>query len=137
MMDYKNACEKEVVDMHRFFSEWYTGVLPENDENFDRFYTVMNEKVGFVGTEGAVITKSDLIDWIKKAYGSHKPGAFAIEIKNFQYLAGHGDLHILGYEEWQLIAGNQIILETTTVLKEIKNHYNQLEWLRIHVTEKK
>ncbi len=136
-MDYKNACEKEVKDMHHFFTEWYTGVLPDNDENFARFYTVMNERVGFVGTQGAVISKSELIDWIKDAYGSHKKGAFEIEIKNFQYLAGHGGLHVLGYSEWQRIAGKQIILETTTVLKELINQYNQLEWLRIHVTEKK
>jgi len=106
-VDYKNICEKEVVDMHRFFTEWYTGVLPENDENFVRFY------------------------------GSHEKGAFDIEIKNFKYLAGHEGLHVLGYEEWQRVAGNQIILETTTVLKGIENRYNQMEWLRIHVTEKK
>ncbi len=136
-MDYKNTCKKEVVDMHRFFTEWYTAVLPENRENFARFHTVMNEKVGFVGTNGGVISKSELIGWIKDAYGSHEKGAFEIEIKNFQYLAGHGDLHVLGYEEWQYIGDDQIILETTTVLKDIQNHYNQLEWSRIHVTEKK
>jgi hypothetical protein len=102
-MNIKERCRKEVVDMHDFFTEWYTGLLTEDNETFRRFSDGMHHAVTFVGTDGDVVSKNGLIDWIKAAYRSHEPNCFSIEIKNFNYIAGSGGLHILTYEEWQYI----------------------------------
>ena len=31
-----SALEREIVELHRFFQDWYNGASPQNDETFAR-----------------------------------------------------------------------------------------------------
>ncbi len=129
--------KKEIEELHRFFVEWYTGILKNSEEHFSRFKDVMAGTVHFVGTDGSVADKNDLLNWIKQAWAGYATGEFNIKIKEFKLMHETKETALVSYQEWQNFRGKTLILVSSVLLSKTENRYNNLEWQHIHVSEKK
>jgi hypothetical protein len=89
----------EIESLHRFFVDWYTGVLDETA--FGRLDEALGPSFELVSPDGTVHDRADILGAIRDAYESHDPGTFDIEIRNVEVLADYDDVTLVRYEEWQ------------------------------------
>ena len=61
-MDIESHCRKEVVELHEFFQQWFTGELPQTDEAFDRFVSVMAESFHIVSPAGRIMQRDPILE---------------------------------------------------------------------------
>ena len=79
-----NKIEKEIIELHRFFEDWFNAKIENTDVNFNRFEKVMAEDFEIVFPSGIKTGRSDLVRNLKNAYGNReKPDKpFRIWIEN-------------------------------------------------------
>ena len=95
----KNA-EKEVIELHQFFQDWFNGVIPNTDEQFARFADVMADSFGMVPPNGRFISRTPLLDGLRSSYGRSQQSPGHIWIENFVTRQAGPDWLFAAYEEW-------------------------------------
>ncbi len=97
-MDIESNCRKEVVELHEFFQQWFTGELPQTEEALDRFVSVVAEGFHIVSPAGRIKQRDKILDAVRAGYRS---SAIKIWIKNHTHRLTIGDVALVTYEEWQ------------------------------------
>ena len=127
-------CEKEVVELHRFFQDWFNGVLPPTEEAFRRFDSVMAERFMIISPEGVPAEREELVDRLRQAHGiwrqTGQPGRIWIENLRVRHQVGQQAMVL--YEEWQEIEGESRGRLSTAVLQRRDHTPNGVEWLHVH-----
>jgi hypothetical protein len=127
-------CEKEVVELHQFFEEWFNGVLPPTDEAFRRFEVVMAERFMIISPEGVTTERQELAERLRQAHGiwrrTGRPGRIWIENLRVRHRVGQQAMVL--YEEWQEIDGETRGRLSTAVLQQRTATPNGVEWLHLH-----
>ncbi|MHA2366020.1 MAG: hypothetical protein ACXAC7_18825 [Candidatus Hodarchaeales archaeon] len=134
----KTACHSEIIELHDFFTKWYSATIVNTDEEFSRFKDVMSNDFELITPNGEIFRHENVIPLIKSSYSSRKPPnqSFEIEIKNYKHRFSIKSIHIATYEEWQTINKSISVRLSTVIFQETKNSYNNLEWLHVHETWK-
>lgn len=125
--------EEEIVRLHRFFVEWFTGRLPQTEAAFAAFADSMASGFAIVGPDGRLTELPALEQSLYNHHGHHDPQSFEIEIKNVVLRRAFGRWAIVTYEEWQQI-GEQRTGRLSTVVIEEELQNGRLEWLHVHET---
>ena len=129
----KNA-EKEVVELHQFFQDWFNGVIPNGDEQFDRFADVMADSFGMVPPNGRFVSRAPLLEGLRGSYGRSQQSPGRIWIENFvTRQTEHGWL-LATYEEWQSFDDKTTSRLSTVLLQENESAPNGFIWLHVHET---
>lgn len=129
----KKRCYSEVVELHRFFQDWFNGKLPVTDENFARCTAVLGPDFALIGPDGASTLRQPLINGLKQAHNSRSD--FRIWIKNFEVRQLLQDVTLATYEEWQQTGDSAATARLSTVLfREKTGTPNGVEWLHVHET---
>ncbi len=130
-MDIESDCRKEVVELHEFFQQWFTGELPQTDEAFDRFASVMAAGFHIVSPAGRIMQRDKILDAVRAGYRS---STLKIWIKNHTHRLTIGDVALVTYEEWQT-SGDETRGRLSTALLRVKaGLFNDLQWLHVHET---
>lgn len=128
------ACVREVYDLHRFFVDWMTGVLPREAEVFRRFTEVMAADFVIIGPRGIVTERDALIDELEAAHGVRAGEPFSIRIDDCLFRHAAADLCLVTYEEWQDIGDVVSGRMSTALLGARDGAPNGVEWRHVHET---
>ena len=126
----ENDVRVEIVEMHQFFVDWFSGKAEQSV--FDEFTSRFDNKVKYIGTGGALLDRTALLDYLGGARGIGSDFRIAIRDVQIQHLS---DSHIIAtYTEWQRQATFSDRPEngrrTTLVLSKSK----PFRWIHIHET---
>lgn len=140
-------CETEIVRLHDFFVDWFTGQVPDSDEEFQRVQGALMENFHLVAPSGTMMPREKLLVGLKTAYASRPHGLFGIAIKNVQVLHhsigdnNNNSMWVVSYEEWQTADGTETARLSTVCLQESKSNsdgagYNNgmFRWIHVHET---
>ena len=131
-MNCEERCQLEVVELHRFFEQWFNGELPDTDEAYARFASVMAEGFEIISPAGVAMKRDVILDAVRVGYG--KEPESKIWIENHRHLFTYSDLSLVTYEEWQGTGDKQHGRLSTALLRITKNTPNNLQWLHVHET---
>ena len=130
-MEMKEQCRREVVELHAFFEAWYRGALPETDEAFDRFASVLAPGFHIVSPDGRVHDREMALAGVRGGYGKR---GIRIRIEGCVHRVSEGETILATYEEWQE-EGEAMRGWVSSVLFRVNGGApNGIEWLHVHET---
>jgi hypothetical protein len=103
------AIEREIHELHTFFTAWFRGELPASDGAFDRFTRAAAPEFRIVTPDGKVLGSAEVMAWVRPAHGSkaaQRP-AFRIWIDGFDLRWVGGDRALVSYVERQRLADRE------------------------------
>lgn len=125
-----NRCKTEILELHRFFEDWFNSRIPEQEESLNHVKAALSDEFTMVTPSAILLKRSEVISNIRSAYGLYlredKPST--IEIKNMRgRLMGTG-ICLMIYEEWQDSKGRL----SSALFKNAKGTPNEVAWLHLH-----
>ena len=124
--------ENEIIELHRFFQDWYNKQLSPTDENFARCSDVLHPNFTIIFPSGDQMRRQALLESLRNAHGSHTN--IQIWIKRVQVLHQNEGLVLATYEEWQE-NNRQVKSRLSTVLfQQAPTTPNGVRWLHVHET---
>ncbi|MFQ5701579.1 MAG: hypothetical protein ACE5HU_07030 [Acidobacteriota bacterium] len=128
------GCRAEVIQLHRFFEDWFNGRLEPTEENFRRFSSVIAEGFQIVLPNGQKIDRAGILSRVRAAHGAHAPRGPAIQIWIDAYRCRRLDesLRLVTYQEWQKVEGPPRGRFATAVLRRKKSAPHGVEWLHVN-----
>ena len=131
-MNCEDRCRTEVDELHRFFQEWFSGVVPNTEESLARFRNVLADEFQIISPAGLALEKSPILDTVRSGYG-REPDA-KIWIENHRHRMTIGGLSVVTYEEWQESTDGKRGRLSTALLQASENTPNDVQWLHVHET---
>ena len=131
-MNCEERCRLEVVELHRFFQEWFRGLVPNTDESLARFSDVLSEGFEIISPAGVSVGRAPILDAVRDGYG-REPGA-KIWIENHRHRLTIGLLSLVTYEEWQDMGGEKRGRLSSALLQMSDAVPNGVRWLHVHET---
>ena len=128
-------CRTEIVELHRFFTEWMGGVLPDTDATWSGLENGLAPGFTLVTPEGVVHERDALLASLRLSHGRYAPErGFKIGIRNFT--CRHVEEHtvVVTYEEWQVLDGAERGRISTAVFERNPAMPNRVRWLHVHET---
>ena len=124
--------EKEIIDLHQFFEDWFMGRVENTDATFARFADVMAPTFHIVNPSGRLTARPALLQGLRSAHNTWTEGR--IWIQNVQSRGQYDALSIVTYEEWQAIGESQGGRLSTVVFQADDAAINGVSWLHVHET---
>lgn len=90
-------CEREVRDLHDFFTGYYTGERTD----FERVEDALGEGFELVYPSGEIASRESILDAIDGKRGRYEHGEFEIEIRAVEPIEIREERALVRYEEWQ------------------------------------
>ncbi|KAA3607490.1 MAG: hypothetical protein DWQ01_14975 [Planctomycetota bacterium] len=127
-------CQKEVVDLHRFFEDWFSGRLRKDEDAFVRFTRVTAPFFQWVSPEGEAEELLPLCRRLHQAQGIHMDSSprFRIWIERFQVRFQTEDVLLCTYEEHQEIQGRRSGRLSTALFRNRAKTPHGVEWVHVH-----
>lgn len=128
-------CRTEIVELHRFFTEWFNGARADTDATWAALEHGLAPDFVLVTPYGTVLERDALLASLRPLHGQHGPEAgFEIGIRGFA--CRHVDAHmaIVTYEEWQTFEGVEKGRLSTAVFERHPAMPNRVRWLSVHET---
>lgn len=128
------SCEREVIELHRFFVAWMTGALPPDDTVFARVAGVLAEGFLLISPRGVIAERGALLQELSAAHGRRADTGFAIDAHEFRPRHRHGELLLATYEEWTREADAHYGRLSTAAFARQPGTPNGVVWLQVHET---
>jgi hypothetical protein len=132
----KENCQRETEELHKFFEDWFSGVIENSDENFERLSSVIAQGFSLVSPQGVQASRDSLLDSLRDAHASFsgEDQSFKIWIKNFDVAYIAKDILLATYEEWQNVDGEENARISTVLFNRNESAPNGVEWNHVHET---
>lgn len=133
MTDLETQAENEITRLHRFFTDWFNGRIPETDESFAALEEALAPGFMMIRPTGATLERTELVTMLRGAYSQSK-----VEIKTrllrSQVLDG---VRILcTYEEESTGGGVTKTLVSSVLFERDPKAPGGLRWTYVHETLK-
>lgn len=129
------AFEREIVELHQFFADWFNGSLDDTDEAFARFERVLDPRFVIVGPDGSMHDRTSILALVRDAHASVDPDQpMRIWVQSVRVGAMSRDHAIVTYEEWQERAGASRGRLSTAIFQPADEAPNGVRWLHVHET---
>lgn len=130
----KEQCEKEVIELHKFFEQWFKSEIENNDELFSRLEAALSEEFMLISPTGQVSTREQIIVQIKNGYGSRKTDEipYRLWVQNIECRLLEGNLCLVMYEEWGEVAGKINARLSSALFRKKETAVNGVEWIHVH-----
>lgn len=125
-------CKNEIVELHRFFEEWFKGLLPNSPENLARFTSVLGREFEIIDPDGERTDRETLCANMIKAHGSCSNTPFRIWVENIRLRSVEPNVHLATYQEWQQTGMDKKGRLSSVVFRKAAHLPNQVEWAHIH-----
>lgn len=131
-------CSREIVELHRFFEEWFNGRLPDDDASFSRLTAALADDFLMITPEARPVRRAELVKQLRSMNGYYqqddKPSA--IWIKDIEGEPLSDSLCLMRYREWQ---GNSDRSDgkgrlSSAIFKRWDEAPNGVQWLYLHET---
>jgi len=127
-----NRYETEIVRLHNFFVDWFTGTVPQTAEAFAPFKEPMSPQFAIISPQGLSTDCGQLVDSLWKSHNLIPN--IRIWIKNVTVKQQIGDISIVTYEEWQERDGKTTSRVSTVIFQPFDHPQYPLKWLHVHET---
>ncbi len=128
-------CRKEVLELHRFFEDWFNAVLTDSEEDFSRFANVLADDFEIIGPGGDRVQRLDLLQRLRQSFGRNQSKPMRIWVENFSSRPLAQGLQVVTYEEWQEQPdGDKRGRLSTALLRRKLDLPNGVEWVHVHET---
>lgn len=133
-------CHREVVELHQFFEDWFLAKLDDTDAAFDRFSSAMADSFQIVPPSGFMSDIDRLNVRLRSAHGAwtgpdgNGTGWIWVSAVNTRPVAGHDDLCLVTYEEWQEREGVARGRQSTALMQRDESAPGGVLWLHVHET---
>lgn len=124
--------EKEIVELHDFFQDWFNAVLPQTQEAFNRMDHVIDRRFAIVMPAGSRVEREVLLSRLFGAHGARS--GIRIWIANVRLLIESDELAVVEYEEWQEEGVTTTSRYSTVVFRRQRDAPNGLVWIHVHET---
>ncbi|MDD9933976.1 MAG: DUF4440 domain-containing protein [Myxococcales bacterium] len=127
--------EREVIELHEFFVDWFNGTCSSDDATFEqRFGAHLTEGFYYVMPGGIQLTRASLQDSLRQAHGSNPD--FRIQVRNVSVRFEGRDAVLATYTEHQQGARNSersdnVRLSTVLFVRDgdrLRWHHIQETW---------
>lgn len=135
-MTLADRCETEVVELHAFFEDWFTGRLDRTGENVERAAAVLPDEFEMVTPDGEVHAGPAVRANVEAGHGSRADAdpAFEIEVRNVDARYSLDDACLLTYEEHQRVDGAWTGRRSTALFGNRPGTPNGVAWLHLQET---
>ena len=136
--EYTDQLAIEIIDLHRFFEDWFGGYCDDSEEVFaERLLDRMHEDFSIVLPGGIMLDGAGFFPEFRKLYGSN-PG-FHISIREVRQKPSVTDsVYTVTYQEWQRNAMQSIPENngrlSSAILLTDEQAPNGLKWFHVHET---
>ena len=133
--DLASRCEREVVELHVFFEEWFHGRLDDTDAAFARFADAMADDMVYIGPAGNALARETLLTGLRGRHGAWQGSEARIWIDAVETRDLGGGLALVTYEEWQTDPAGDTRARRSTILLETSDAGPAgLVWRHVHET---
>ena len=127
----ETSVKREIEDLHRFFVEWFSGIMPAAE--FDAgFYSRFDPEFRLIPPSGSILTLGEIGTGIRNAYGTNPD--FRIAIRNVRIRRARDRTILATYEEWQRNALASTPPDNARIATVLFETSVPLRWLHIHET---
>ena len=128
----ENRCATEIIDLHKFFEDWFGGKVSNTDVVFARFVDCMDNGFVLISPDGSIQTLAELKPMLRAAHGS-RPGVriWATNARLLHRMDGHV---VMAYEEWQVTDGAQTRRQSSAVFRTDAGLPQGVQWVHLHET---
>ena len=132
----EKQCNTEIVELHAFFENWFNGYLEKNDQDFQRFLGVLDDKFELITPSGQKHTREEILKLVWNSHGSrsNSDNPMKIWIENFNYKQISDSIFLVTYEEWQKIENSNKGRLSTAIFQRSEYKYNDINWIHVHET---
>lgn len=128
-MSESESVANEVVRLHDFFQDWFSGT---EDRSIEEFSDALDDAFYIVAPRGSVSDKETIVGMVASRRGM---GRVQIRVENVDVrFRGNGDMLIATYEEHQERQTESAILVSTVGLTEDGSCPGGYRWLFVHET---
>jgi hypothetical protein len=130
----KKQSEKEVIELHKFFEEWFKAEMENKDEVFTRLEDALSEEFMLITPTGEISSREQIIMRIKNGYGSRKTDEipYRLWVQNFECRLMEDNLCLVIYEEWGEVAGKLNARLSSALFRKKDKAINGVEWVHVH-----
>lgn len=130
----KEQCEKEVIELHKFFEQWFKSEIKNSDEIFARLEDALSEEFMLISPTGQVLSLEQVIAQIQNGYGSRKTDEipYRLWVQNIECRLLEGNLCLVIYEEWGEVAGKKNARLSSALFRKKDKTINGVEWVHVH-----
>lgn len=130
----EERCEREIVELHAFFEEWFNATADAG--RFSRFEQVISPDFAMVAPNGRTVERRVLVEGLRGARGKWAGDGPAgrVRVDNVRLRRIADGLAVLTYEERQEFAGESNARVSTVVMRELPGTPNGVEWVHLHET---
>lgn len=130
-------CRREVITLHDFFVEWYTGIADR--ATFELFERTLGEGFEMITPSGEHLDRQSVIELVERQRNQYDRGTFDIEIENVVVVDATDQLTVCRYEEHQHGPGGANVRFSTALLaptdeQTIGTDGRPTEWRYVHET---
>ncbi len=135
---YKGPLAQEVIDLHRFFEDWFGGYCEHSEQVFKQgLLDRMHENFNIIMPGGMMLHIADFTPGFRDLYGSNPD--FHISIRDIRQLPLAGDsIYLVSYQEWQRNARMSTPPNngrlSSAVFVEDEDAPNGVKWFHVHET---
>jgi hypothetical protein len=132
----KESCNNEVIDLHKFFEQWFKAEIENSDEVFSRLEKVLDEKFMLIMPTGEFTYRNELLDQLRSGYGSRKENkeTYCLWVQNIECRFIESDLCLITYEEWAEINGKTNARLSSALFRKKEGTKFGVEWIHVHET---
>ena len=142
----ESSCRREIVELHRFFQDWFNGALPDSDDpGVARLTAALAEGFQLISPQGELHDRAAVIEQVRRAHGRWRASGAAgaagttekaekatIRIENARVRHLAGDLALVTYEEWQQVDGASRGRLSSAWFRRNESAPAGVEWLHLH-----
>ncbi len=126
----RQRCEREVIELHRFFEDWFCG----RTEDFARAEAVLADSFVVISPRGELRTRQMLLDDLRDARGCRRGDGFEIRIERCEVRAVEFGLALATYEEWQRLEAREAGRISTALFRVDREAPCGVQWVHLHET---
>lgn len=133
-MPSESNCCREINELHRFFQNWFNGVLDNSDECFRRLSEVLADGFEIISPPGTRTHREELLNSLRDTHAMHAASPIEISIQNCGARALSDQIYLATYEEWQATASDKKGRLSSAIMRTARDTPHGVEWLQVHET---
>ena len=128
-----DRCRREVEELHRFFADWFTGALADDDAAFARLGAALADDFEIVSPDGRTTARQALLTGLRRAHRSRGPG-FRIRVDGYRGRQLSPELLLATYQEWHEDGAERRGRLSSALFGRRSDGPNGVTWLHVHET---
>ncbi len=130
----EDRCRREVVELHRFFQDWFNAELPDDAAGFARFEGVLADDFEIISPTGYLVERAAVLAAVRAGHGRSGEESFMIEVREVRGRTVGEGMVLVTYEEHQTTGGEHVGWLSSALFRPREGLPNGVEWVHVQET---